>query len=220
MVVSPRDPLPDRRGDEFEPGSDGLVLRNLLGITDPQLADRAEAFLLREAQAESFRTFPADRRFDVELIQALHRSWLGNLYPFAGEIRTVDLSKGAVRFAPVPYMEGSLRGLDAVLAEQTPCTGMEREALVRAVARVHGELVLVHPFREGNGRIARWVADLMSLQAGYPPLDWGFGGDTDAVRERYFAALRRAFLTDYVPLEALVAEALDRGEGATTDPPR
>ena len=58
------------------------------------------------------------------------------------------------------------------LAVSTPCEGMDRDRLVSALAHTHGELVIIHPFREGNGRCARLLAWLMALQAGLPPLDF------------------------------------------------
>ncbi len=120
------------------------------------------------------------------------------------------MSKGAVRFAPVAYLANSLRDLDTVLANETPCHGMEGDRLVEAIARVHVEILLVHPFREGNGRLARWVADLMALQAGRPPLDWAFDVETDARRDADFAALRRGFALDFTPLGNQVRAALTR----------
>src|SRR5471030_1674453 len=95
---------------------------------------------------------------------------------------------------------------------------MPFERLVPSIARVHAELVLVHPFREGNGRVSRWVADLMALQAGQPPLEWGFDWAPAERRERYFAALRRSFVLDFSPLEALVSEALTTAIRLTEGP--
>ncbi|CAN5436284.1 Fic family protein [soil metagenome] len=196
------------RSEECEPGSNGLVLRNRLGITEPRTADLEEALRLLQAQDESYARIGFDTLLSVDLIRDLHRSWLGGLYPFAGEIRGVDVSKDGFMFAPVANLDGSLRELDRVLAEETPCSGKDEEALSRSIARAHAELLLVHPFREGNGRLARWVADLMALQAGFPLLDWRFDLDTEDRRKRYFAALRRGYAMDLNALEALVREAL------------
>ena len=198
--------------DEWELGSGGTVLRNLRGITDPREAESVETYLLTLAQARSLGRVHPETPITVRLIRDLHRSWLRSLYPFAGEVRRVDLSKGYVRFAPAAYLETTLAELDRVLDEETPCEGMDEPRLVRAIARVHTEHVLAHPFREGNGRTARWVADLMALQAGKPTLRWHFQHDTEARREQYFAALGQGFAGDLSPLEALVREAL------TSDP--
>lgn len=177
-----------------------------------------EAALLAVAQGRSYLQIETETRMTVDLVRELHRSWLGTLYDIAGKIRTIDLAKDNVRFAPAAYLEGSLRELDQVLAAHTPCEGMSLDRLVTAIARVHAELVLVHPFREGNGRLSRWVADLMALQAGYPPLEWGFDWDLVRRRELYFAALRRGFAMDFNPLEALVKQALETAVRLAEDP--
>ncbi len=177
-----------------------------------------EAALLAVAQGRSYLEIETDAVITVELVRGLHRSWLERLYDFAGEIRTIDLIKDTVRFAPITYMERSLSELDKVLADQTPCEGMDIDQLAGAIARVHAELVLVHPFREGNGRLSRWVADIMALQAGFPPLEWGFDWDPEERRGRYFAALRRGFAMDFSSLENLVREALTAAVRLAEDP--
>ncbi len=205
---------------DYEPGSGGQVLRNKLGLTDLHLVDSTEAALLALAQSRSFDEIGTETQFSVAVVRDLHRDWLGELYDFAGEIRAVDLSKNTVRFAPVAYMESSLQQLDRVLAEHTPCAEMTLERVVTAIARVHTELVLVHPFRERNGRLARWIADLMALQAGYPPLEWRFDWAPEERRDRYFAALRRGFAMNFTPLETLVHEAIETAVRSAEDPER
>ncbi len=58
------------------------------------------------------------------------------------------------------------------LAPFTPCSGMDEEQLITAIAITHIELILIHPFREGNGRLSRLLADVMAVQGGYKPLDY------------------------------------------------
>ena len=80
--------------------------------------------------------------------------------------------------------------------------------VARAIGVVHAELVLVHPFREGNGRLARLLATLMALQAGLPPLD--FGGVRGEARKRYFAAIQAAMGRDYEPVTATFRAVIAR----------
>ena len=79
-----------------------------------------------------------------------------------------------------------------------------------AVAIVHAELVLIHPFREGNGRCSRILAMLMGLQAELPALD--FTGVTGAEKRRYIGAIHSALDRDYVPMtevfERIIAQTL------------
>lgn len=58
------------------------------------------------------------------------------------------------------------------LHRYTPCENMDAHALAEAIAICHVELILVHPVREGNGRLSRLLADVMAVQAGRGPLDY------------------------------------------------
>jgi cell filamentation protein len=190
----------------FEPGSNRTVLRNKLHIVDSRDVDEMEASLLTVAQARSFLQIDVAATIDFSLVKELHRSWLGPLYEFAGEVRRVNMSKGGVLFAPVANLPDSIAGLDAILRANTPCEGVPLDNLVHRLAEVHVELILVHPFREGNGRIGRWIADLMALQAGLPVLSWGFDQHPEQVN-RYFAAMRKGFAGDLTLLETLMRES-------------
>lgn len=71
------------------------------------------------------------------------------------------------------------------------------------MAIIHAELLLVHPFREGNGRLARWLADLMFLQAGYPIPRYDFSGRGSVQRKKdYLDAVIAGYGQDYAPLSA------------------
>ena len=194
--------------DAFEPGSGGRVLRNKLAIQDVDEMDLIEAQALRRAIDQSLDTFETTTRFSVGVLRAMHRSWLGDIYEFAGEIRTINVSKGGIMFAPVAFLDSTLKELDGVLQSHTPCDILNRPLLVKSISVVHAEFELAHPFREGNGRLGRWLADLMAIQAGFPPLDWGFESNTEAVRKAYFAAMARAYARDYAQLESLISSAL------------
>jgi cell filamentation protein len=69
-------------------------------------------------------------------------------------------------------------------------------------------LVLIHPFREGNGRVARMLATLMSLQAGLPALD--FSGVRGQKRQEYFAAVQAGMKGDYRPMERIFISVIRR----------
>ena len=72
--------------------------------------------------------------------------------------------------------------------------------------------MLIHPFREGNGRVGRLLAVLMGLQAGLPPLD--FGNIKGRKRQEYFAAVRAGMDRDYEPMEKVFSDVIGRTLGA------
>jgi len=84
---------------------------------------------------------------------------------------------------------------------------------VSALARVHVELVLIHPFREGNGRIARVLSTLMALQAGLPLLD--FSLIAGRRKKDYFAAIQAGLDRNYEPMEGILAEIIGRSLAAS-----
>ena len=83
----------------------------------------------------------------------------------------------------------------------TPCRFPSQGGVIEAIAEVHVELVLIHPFRDGNGRLARMLAVVMGLQAGLPPLD--FSGVRGRERQIYFDAVRRGLDRDYLPMQQI-----------------
>lgn len=90
----------------------------------------------------------------------------------------------------------------------TPCIFDSRQDVIAALAIVHTELILIHPFREGNGRLARLLATLMALQAGLPPLD--FSGFEQERQEEYFTAVRYGLNRDYKPMEKVFTDVISR----------
>ena len=194
---------------QFEAGSRGRVLRNLLGIRSKREMDALEAVRLAEATDYAIRHISADHRFTVRDICALHRQWLGKVYPWAGEYRRVNISKGGFTFAmaaQVPRLMDELES--AVLTVYTPCQFAELDKIVEALAVTHCELVLIHPFREGNGRLARLLATLMALQAGLPLLD--FSGIRGKKRASYSSAVQAGMGRDYTPMKAIFQSVIDK----------
>lgn len=196
---------------EFEPGSDGLVLKNKLGITDPAEMDNEELGLLEELyEAVIGSTGEADT-ITTDDLSEWHRMWLGELYDWAGNTRTVNMGKGDFFFAAANQIPRLLTELDEILARYTPCKGMSDDELIEAIACVHVEFILIHPFREGNGRLARLLATVMALQAGKPEPDFTSWHER---REEYFAAIQQGMSGNYEPMESFVRRALRDAESA------
>ena len=87
---------------EFEPGSRGRVLRNLLGITRVRDINEAESQALELAQDAALDQYGSSHRFTAKDIRTLHRLWLGPIYPWSGDYRSVNIGKGGFQFAHAP----------------------------------------------------------------------------------------------------------------------
>lgn len=194
---------------EFEPGSRGRVLRNLLGIRSVRQIQERESNALMVATERAIDTTRQDQRFTASDVRAWHTSWLQGIYAWAGKYRQVNVTKGDFMFAAAARVPRLMRAFETgPLREFTPCTFEDLDRQSRALAVVHAELILIHPFREGNGRCARLLSVLMGLQAALPALD--FGGIHGVEKRRYIGAIHAAMSRDYAPMTVVFRRVIER----------
>lgn len=194
---------------QFEPGSNGLVLKNRLGITSKQDMDDTEAEALEKTMEAVVRKYGETHRFTTADLREWHGTWLGGLYEWAGQYRQVNVSKDEFPFAAAAHIPALVEQFEqGALRRCTPCNFADRAAVIRAMAEAHVELVLIHPFREGNGRLARMLSTLMALQAGLPLLDFSLIAGTK--KKEYFAAVQAGLEKNYAPMERLFAEIIEK----------
>jgi len=194
---------------QFEPGSRGRVLRNLLGIKSKREMDQVEAQEQLHTLEELVRIYDQTHRFTAADVRRIHKMWLEPIYAWAGKYRQVNLSKGDFPFATANQIPRLMMEFEkGPLREYTPCRFNGMSEIARAIAVVHAELLLIHPFREGNGRVARLLAVLMALQAGLPPLD--FGNIKGRKRQEYFRAVQAGLDRDYKPMEKVFSAVIRR----------
>ena len=194
---------------EFEPGSRGRVLRNLAGVRSVREMTQLESGQLLVATERLIDETTVEQRFRAEDVRRMHRLWLGDIYAWAGEYRQVNMAKGSFMFAAANLIPRLMQAFEqGPLHEFTPCRFVGVEDLALALAVVHAELILIHPFRDGNGRCARLLAVLMGLQAGLPALD--FGGVRGEEKRRYIAAVHAAMDRKYKPMIAVFSRIIAR----------
>ncbi len=142
------------------------VLRNLLDLRDgAALAEREGALsAIRIAQLER-RFIPGD--FDLVHLQATHRYIFGDLCPWAGELRTVRITKGGDLFALPGHIGTYLTTLFADLAHEDRLHDLGREQFLERLTHYYAEINAVHPLREGNGRTQRAFLGRIAKAAGH-----------------------------------------------------
>jgi cell filamentation protein len=159
--------------ENYEPESNDEVLKNYLSIKTKNEMDNIEAQELQRTETEVIEIFDQHYIFTAEDICNIHELWLGDIYPFAGKYRTVTMSKDGFPFSNPQLIEKLMNELGKkYLSKYTPCVLVDLDELAHALGLIHVEFIIIHPFREGNGRIARLLATLMALQAGKPPLNF------------------------------------------------
>ncbi len=170
--------------------------------------DRLEAIALKQAEDALFRKYGASHCFTAKDICQMHKLWLGKIYSWAGQYRKVNISKGSFPFAAAAHISQLMEEFEkGQLAKYTPCNFRDKDKIIMALAEVQVEFILIHPFREGNGRVARLVATIMALQAGLPLLD--FSTVKQKKKDEYFAAVRAGMDKNYKPMEGIFKEILE-----------
>ncbi|SBS28471.1 Adenosine monophosphate-protein transferase [Marinomonas aquimarina] len=192
---------------KYQPGSNHQVLLNKLNVTDLEEMHDIEAQLLFLLYTKVFSHPTELEAFTFQDIISWHRQWLGNVYYWAGRIRNVRMSKQGFEFAAPPQIVKLIHQFEqAYLAKIPQISQLSKDELVSLLAQTHVEFILIHPFREGNGRISRLLMDYMSWQAGYGLLDYSLW---DTHKAFYFRSIQAGVGGDYQYIERLVRDILD-----------
>ena len=170
-----------------------MILDNKLNITDPAELAREEEKISKKKAKELFETGLLDS-FEVgtfESLKKIHIFLFGEIYNFAGEIRTVNIAKGNFRFTPLAYLEEAIKNI-----EKMPQTSYEE------IVEKYIEMNIAHPFREGNGRSTRIWLDLIFKKELHYVVDWSKVDKND-----YLLAMERSPIKD-VEIKELLKNAL------------
>jgi cell filamentation protein len=198
--------------EDFEPDSNKEVLKNYLGIKSSEKMSLLEEQELKKTELELLQIFDENHQFTAEDICNIHELWLGDIYPSAGNYRTVTMLKDGFPFAAPLRIEPSMREFEKkYLTIYTPCHYTDLNELALALSTVHIELILIHPFREGNGRTARLLADLMAIQAKRPSLNFSAIDKTKnkAGFEEYILAIHAGMSGNYEPIQRIFRVLLE-----------
>ncbi len=170
-----------------------MALDNKLNIIDSAELARAEEKMSKTKALELFEKGLLDS-FEVGTFEGLaqiHRFLFGDIYDFAGKMRTVNLAKGNFRFAPVMYLEAALKNI-----EKMPQSTFDE------IIEKYVEMNVAHPFREGNGRSTRiWLDMILKKELG-KVVDW-----SKVDKEDYLLAMERSPIKD-LEIKHLLKQAL------------
>ena len=170
-----------------------MVITNKLGITDSPTLAREEERISKKAAARLFEqnllnNMPSGT---WTTLQDIHKVLFQDIYDFAGELRTVNISKGNFRFVPVMYLSEAVKTIER----------MSQDTFDEIVEK-YVEMNVAHPFREGNGRSMRLWLDHMLCVELQKTIDW-----SQIDKEKYLSAMERSPVND-LEIKAVLVEAL------------
>ncbi|MFZ8764526.1 Fic/DOC family protein [Enterococcus diestrammenae] len=153
------------------PGTD--VLKNHLGITNKELLDKAEADITYLKLLDIDAWFE-NRSLNYETLLAIHGYIFGDLYPWAGQLRTIDIFKEEEVLGGVSLRYGDTSSLtDQIVAvldklNQVSWSEISLEETIPLFSDLIAKLWLIHPFREGNTRTIIRFGGLFANAKGFP----------------------------------------------------
>jgi cell filamentation protein len=116
------------------------------------------------------------------------------LFSWAGKYRTVDISSEDIRWCHAQYIASEMQKVHHLLQDWTPFSpAMPLSSMLEKLACIHGNLILIHPFRDGNGRTVRLLGDLLLMQSGRDPISHTL--NDQSFRKKYYAAIRQLWIS-------------------------
>lgn len=175
-------------------------LPNKLGITDQDEINQLELIGFLKVQERAIDQLDTTTIFTNEYLYQLHSEAFGELYEFAGKLRTVNLSKDNFSFAPALMLENAMQTFQQEYLDPINNMDWENEQdLLVHLAKLHAELLFIHPFREGNGRIIRLFTDMIAIAKRGRELNFDFINQGDNF-EQYKTAVQQAAISNYEPM--------------------
>lgn len=172
------------------------MLENKLGIMDSAELAREEERLSKKRAKELFEKdlLAGEPAGKFSTLQKIHKILFADIYPFAGQLRTVNLAKGNFRFAPLMYLDAALANID-----QMPQSDFDE------IIEKYMEMNIAHPFREGNGRSTRiWLDHILKHEIG-KVVNWSL-----VDKEDYLLAMERSPIRDIEIKHVLKAAMTDQ----------
>lgn len=170
-----------------------MVITNKLGITDSPTLAREEERISKKSATRLFEQNLLNNMSSGTwtTLQDIHKVLFQDIYDFAGELRTVNISKGNFRFVPVMYLSEAIKTIESM-----PQNSFDE------IVEKYVEMNVAHPFREGNGRSMRLWLDHMLCVELQKTIDW-----SQIDKEKYLSAMERSPVND-LEIKAVLAAVL------------
>lgn len=183
---------------------------NKLDIHDSQLIHELERELLLQSYEFFHTALEENTIFDKNYLISIHRHLFQKLYTWAGDYRTVNISKGTSMFCPYMNLESFSNDIFKQLEAENYLRDFEslvlRESFAKRLAYYICELIVLHPFNEGNGRSLRLFFDMIVTYNGYEYIDYANTLNNDA----FISASIDCMETDCSKMEEIILDGLSK----------
>ena len=180
--------------------SNGVSI-NYLKSTDHNYIQKQEDLKLLEVYSYLVETFNISRSFGFNTVKKWHKDIFKSIYPFAGDLRTVEMAKGVGSEAwtwQLQFLNG-INDLDNLIKKVSNTEYEDLHIFTNDLSQVICDFLFIHPFREGNGRLSRLLCDILLAKNGLPMIGLNLkSGDN------YIERIHEGYQCNYEPMQELL----------------
>ena len=189
-------------GRNCYPDSDVLI--NKYNIRDKEMLEKFEIQkVFAKLLGLDVKPTRVSYTYNVVHLVNIHKYLFGDIYEWAGSVRSVNISKGN-QFCRCELIEEQMSQIMGKLADENYLYGLDKEKLAERLAYYIGEINAIHPFREGNGRSQRMFIEVLALRNRYH-LDFALISN-----EEMLEASMQTFNLKYELMTALLLRAMNK----------
>jgi cell filamentation protein len=179
---------------------DGVCI-NYLKSTDAIYITKQEDLKLLEVYSYLVENFDISKTINFNILKTWHKIIFETIYPFAGELRVVNMSKGSGEEAWIWRLEflNGLNEFDSFLKQVSQKEYEELDDIIEDLSKLISDFLFIHPFREGNGRLSRLVCDIILAKNGFPMI-----GLKLKKSDNYIQRVHSGYQCDYEPMKELL----------------
>ena len=177
------------------------VCLNYLKSTDAEYIQKKEDLKLLELYSDLVENFDISKAFGFKTVQQWHEKIFSTIYPFAGKLRMVVMSKGNESEAWIWRIEflNGIPELDNLMKDITNKDYDDIDTITIDLAKLISDFLFIHPFREGNGRVSRLLCDIILAKNGFPMI-----GLSLKKEDNYIKRVHSGYECDYKPMQELL----------------
>ena len=182
---------------------------NKFDIHDLELLETIELEQLENAYAYFHKSMHEETKFDLDYFKEVHKQTFSFLFPWAGVFREVNISKGSSLFCPAINLYSYANDIFKELEQENylrDCSENSKEHFAKRLAYYACELIVLHPFNEGNGRATRVFLDMIATYNGYDYIDY----ESSVKGEVYINASIDCMSADCDAMEKIIFNGLCR----------
>ena len=180
--------------------SNGVSI-NYLKSTDHDFIQTLEDKKLLEMYVYLVENFDISKPFGFKTVEKWHKEIFKTIYPFAGDLRTVEMAKGNGIEAwtwQLQFLNG-IPNLDNLIKEVSSKDYEDLDLLIQDLSKIMCDFLFIHPFREGNGRLSRLICDILLAKNGFPMIGLNLkNGDN------YIERVHEGYQCNYEPMQELL----------------